>query len=275
MGKMNSKQASQIKNLGHAEETTFNALFGDKLHREINHSGASQDNTITNDDYKSEISLKLGRFNDYSVSLKSGKTWQFHLGQISELSDSKNIVINKSITGETHVKHNKNFDEQLEVLKNIEFWNKYLGKKSELLCYNDKQKCYTFFRMSSVTDFISKNVEWSILDTGRLKGKLLLRNKEYTILTFEYRVDKKQFVLGACGGQNGYRLFEVLKEYLNHCQVFFERKTTDSDFVFNLLKKKNITKKSKGEIGQIYFNDNFLFLCIEENVWKKIELKDL
>ncbi len=49
--------------------------------------------------------------------------------------------------------------------------------------------------MSSVTDFISKNVVWSILDTGRLKGKLTLNYKEYTILTFEYRADKKQFVL--------------------------------------------------------------------------------
>ena len=275
MGKMNSKQASQIKNLGHAEETTFNALFGDKFHREINHSGASQDNIITDAEYKSKISSKLGRFNDFSVSLKSGKTWQFHLGQILELSDSKNITINKSTTGETHVKHSKTFFEQLEVLRNVEFWNKYLGKKSELLCYNDKQKCYTFFRMSSVTDFISKNVVWSILDTGRLKGKLTLNNKEYTILTFEYRADKKQFVLGASGGKNGFRLFEVLKEKLNYCEVFFDRKTTDSEFVFNVVKKKNITKKSKGEVGQIFFNDSFLFLCVDENIWKKIELKDL
>jgi hypothetical protein len=50
---MNSKQVSQIKNLGHAEETTLNALFGDKDNREINHSVASQD--IVNNKFKLSI----------------------------------------------------------------------------------------------------------------------------------------------------------------------------------------------------------------------------
>ena len=258
MGKMNSKQASQIKNLGHAEETTFNALFGDKDNREINHSGASKDNVITNPNYQIEISKKLGRFKNYSVSLKSGKTWQFHLGQLKELSDPKKIEISKSKKGETIVTHSKTFDEQLLVMRTKDFWDNYLGKKSELLCYNDKLKCYTFFKMDSVTTFLSEKVYWKILKTGRLKGSLILKEKNYTILTFEYRADKKQFVLGANGGKNGYRLFQVLKENLNYCEIFFERKTSNDNEVFHGMKMKNITKKSKGKIGDIYFNEMFL-----------------
>ena len=88
---------------------------------------------------------------------------------------------------------------------------------------------------------------------------MILKDKKYSILTFEYREDKKLFVLGANGGKNGIRLFQVLKDNLNHCEIFFERKTTNDNEVFYGLKMKNITKKSKGKIGDIYFNEKFLF----------------
>lgn len=275
MGKMNSKKASQIKNLGHAEETTFNALFGDKNNREINHSGASQDNVITDPKYKSEISKSLGRFKYYSVSLKSGKTWQFHLGQLKELTNPREIKISTTSKGETQVVHSISFDKQLKTLAKKEFWDKYLGKKSELLCYNDKQKCYTFFKMDSVTKYLANNIKWTLLNTGRLKGKLTLKDKKYSILTFEYRSDKKQFALGAMGGESGIRLFHVLKDNLNYCEIFFERKAAIIEASQLRVNKKNVRKKTKGKPGDIFFNDKFLFLCTEENVWKKIELKDL
>ena len=38
MGKMSSEQASQKKELGHAEERTFNAFFGNKDSRDTNFS---------------------------------------------------------------------------------------------------------------------------------------------------------------------------------------------------------------------------------------------
>jgi hypothetical protein len=275
MGRMNSKQASQIKNLGHAEETTFNALFGDKENRGINHSGASRDNVITNPKYKAEVSRVLGGFKHFSVSLKSGKTWQFHLGQLKELSDPKKIQITKTIEGETRVVHSLDFNQQKKKLQTKDFWDHYLGKKSELLCYNDKQKCYTFFKMDSVTKLIAKKTDWEILNTGRLKGSLYLKDKKYTILTFEYRADKNQFLLGACGGQNGYRLFQVLKENLNFCEIMFERKIATHEANQFQISKKNVRKNTKGKTGEMFFNENFLFLCTEENVWKKIELKKL
>ena len=275
MGKMTSKKASLVKNLGHAEETTFNALFGDKDNREINHSGASQDNVITDPKYKSQITKCLGKFIDYSVSLKSGKTWQFHLGKLVELSDPEKIKISKNKKGETKTIHSKSFDDQLLVLRSKLFWDKYLGKKSNLLCYNDKQKCYTFFKMDSVTSFLSKNVDWKLNENGRLKGQLKLKSKTYTVLTFEYRVDKKQFNFGANGGQNGLRLFNVLRENVNSCVINFERTSVDNQNQLQVLKKKNITKRSKGNPGDMFFNDQFLFLCIDEKKWKKIELKDI
>lgn len=275
MGKMNSKKASQIKNLGHAEETTFNALFGDKNNRELNHSGASQDNVITDPTYKLEVSKALGRLKYYSVSLKSGKTWQFHLGQLKELSDPKKIQISKTVKGETRIVHSYDFNNQLNILRTKEFWDHYLGKKSELLCYNDKQKCYTFFKMDNVTKLIAEKTEWKILNTGRLKGSLYLKNKKYTILTFEYRTDKNQFALGASGGQNGFRLFQILKENLIFSEIFFERKTATHEVNKFQIAKKNIQKNTKGKPGEIFFNENFLFLCVDVNVWKKIELKDL
>lgn len=87
---------------------------------------------------------------------------------------------------------------------------------------------------------------------------MILKDKKYSILTFEYREDKKLFVLGANGGKNGIRLFQVLKDNLNHCEIFFERKTTNDYEVYGL-KMKNIPKKPKCKNGDIYFNEKFLF----------------
>ena len=133
MGKMSSKKASQIKNLGHAEEMTFNALFGDKGHREINHSGASNDNVITNPKYRTEISNHLGTFHDYTVSLKSGKTWQFHLGQINQHTKGTTGITSISIDGIRKFKipnlilsEQKKFTKKLDIINSliIEFESK-------------------------------------------------------------------------------------------------------------------------------------------------------
>ena len=96
MGKMTSKIASQKKELGHAEERTFNAYFGNKRTRDTNFSGSSADNHISILKYQKELAEKFGALDDYSVSLKSGKTWQFHLGRIDELSPLDSLTITKT-----------------------------------------------------------------------------------------------------------------------------------------------------------------------------------
>ncbi|WP_313503955.1 hypothetical protein [Kaistella carnis] len=55
---MSSDQASQKKELGHAEERTFNAFFGDKTKRNTNFSGSSHDCEISNIKYQKIVTKK-------------------------------------------------------------------------------------------------------------------------------------------------------------------------------------------------------------------------
>jgi hypothetical protein len=266
MGKMTSFNASRVKRLGHAEEETFNAFFGDKHQRDRNFSGSSEDNIVTSPEYKKIISKKLGPIKSYKVSLKSGNTWQFHLGRIDELSKLDKLKIRRG--NPTIVIHSKSFLSQQRVLKSKNFWEKYLSK-GDLLCYNDKKKMYTFFKMKNVVAFIIKNAKWSILPTGRIKGSLIGGGKTYSVLTFEYRKDKHQFVLGAFGGKNGLRLFTILKENLNHCEIHFESELKSENSLH--ISKRSVTKTSKGKIGEIRFDNNYIYICTGNRIWRRIK----
>ena len=84
---MSSHQASQVKRLGHGEEIQFNIAFGTSSLGGLNLSGASEDCFVTKDIYKRMLTESLDLdFENHSVSLKSGRTWQFHLGSIDEIS---------------------------------------------------------------------------------------------------------------------------------------------------------------------------------------------
>ncbi len=269
---MTSEQASQKKELGHAEERTFNAFFGDKNNRDTNFSGASADNQITNKKYLKKIETKLGKLKSNKVSLKSGSTWQFHLGRIEELSPLKEIEISETKKGHTKIKHSVLFEKQKIVLKDKSFWNKYFGK-GDLLCYNDKQKKYTFFRMDTCIDFLRKNIEWELLETGRLKGHLKLGTKNRSVLTFEYRKKKKSFAFGAMAGKNGIVLFEILKENLIYQEIEFESSIEKSKTI--LLQKKKYIKNMTGKIGETFFDNDYFYICINSNSWKKVKLEKL
>jgi len=267
-----SEQGRQKKELGHAEERTFNAFFGDKNKREINYSNPTCDNEITNQEHQIEITKKLGRLRSFKVSLKSGDTWQFHLGRIDELSPLSKIKVKKNSFGETKVIHSIAFSEQLNILSKSSFWAKYLGK-GDLLCYNDKKKKYTFFRMDEVIQFISRKVDWRILDTGRIKGDLIFNNRKRSVLTFEYRDTKNQFAIGAMGNKNGLLLFEILKSNLTFCEIKFNSSVENNQF---LKFPKNTFKKGlNGKIGYTFFDSNYLYICIEDNKWKKIKLESI
>lgn len=277
MGKMSSEQASQKKELGHAEERTFNAFFGNKNTRGTNFSEASADNYISNKGFQKELLAVFPNLEDFSVSLKSGKTWQFHLGRIDELSPMKHLEIAKTDKNETKAIHKISFDEQKKVLKSTSFWEKYLGKKSELLCYNDKQKKYTFFLMSDVVNFIIKNTTWDLLNTGRLKGKILKNGKKRSILTFEYRNKKGQFAIGAMGGQGksacGFLLFEILRDNLPFKEIQFNAEIIEQTSFF--IPKKEFTIGMKGKVGATFFDDDYLYICLDGAKWKKIKLEKI
>lgn len=272
MGKMTSEQASQKKELWHAEERTFNAFFGNKTTRETNFSDASPDNYISNQEYKDKIKIEFPDISDFFVSLKSWKTWQFHLGRIDELSNLDTIEIWKTSKWETKVIHELNFEEQKKVLKDYWFWNKYLWK-GDLLCYNDKEKKYTFFKMSDVIHFIINNTKWELLETWRIKGHLSKKWKNMSVITFEYRKDKHQFVLWAHWGNAGYTLFEILLENLKSYEVNFNSKIIDEKLL--ILPKKNFSLIKNPKIGTTFFDNDYLYIYVDNNKWKKIKLNDI
>lgn len=222
---MSSYKASMVKKIGHSEEVKFNFLFGNNTLENLNFSGSSEDCIVEKEPFKELIKKELNyHLDDFTISLKSGKTWQFHLGVIDEISTLNFIRENISTIllddGKelTVVKYSKSFDEQLKVLKSHSFWVKYL-KKGSLLCYNDKRGNYTFFEMNKIIDTIVNHTEWRILQSGRIKGDCIIDNKLCKgVITLEFRNDshKQCLVLGSIGGTgtnaNGYRLFQLLKE---------------------------------------------------------------
>lgn len=180
------------KTLGHTEEKLFNQQFGNEDDK-INFSGNTYDCLITNPEY-------LHLFDkEPTISLKCGQTIQFHLGNIPELSDKEyyKSSIKVNTKEESCGQHSISFEEQLLHLKSVEFWNKYL-KKGNYYCHLINGE-YIFIDMDDVIKFIIENVSWRLLDTGRIKGDLF--NKK-GVITFEYRKDKNQFMIGACGGRD-------------------------------------------------------------------------
>ena len=268
MGKSSSEQASQKKKLGHAEESTFNVIFGDKKVGDMNFSGAAEDNFISNKTYKNRIEKDLGKLKDYTVSLKSGVTWQFHIGRIDELSELRKIKISKTRDDLTKIVHNIDFNTQLKALSSKSFWNKYL-KKGEILCYINQNKKYTFFKMDDVITFLRKKVEWRLLPTGRLKGYISFNNRKYSLITIEYRDTHKSFALGAMGGKSGLKLFEILLGNIKYCEIDTSSnvKIIDKTPTLQIPQKPNMN----GKIGQISFDENYLYVCIGIKKWKRVK----
>ena len=229
---MTSEKASLVKKIGHSEEVKFNLIFGGKTLEDLNLSGSSEDCYVDNKKYSDELIRKLNLSSEeLSVSLKSGNTWQFHLGVIEEISTipyiKENIskIINEKGKEITIVKYSKSFDEQIKVLKSKKFWDKYL-KKGNLLCYNDKKGCYTFFKMDESIDVIIEKFQWRKLETGRIKGDCIINQKICKgVITIEFRNEshKQCLVLGSSGGKgksaNGFRLFKFLQENINSVSI--------------------------------------------------------
>ena len=165
---MTTEKASLVKRRGHQKEEKFNSLFGSGDH-EVNWSGSSADNYISmSNPIHLEIAEKLGieSREDHSVSLKSSNTIQIHLGNIPELTDRNKLSVSsvKIPTRPykvTKVDHGISFSDQTEVLKEKDFWRRYL-KKGDILCY-DEGDAYFFFAMEDIIDFIVKKCNWRML----------------------------------------------------------------------------------------------------------------
>lgn len=206
------KIGSGLKIKGHNNEKDFNERFGDK-DAKIYYSGASSDCTIK-DKWVLRILKNRLKTKGPRVSLKGGKTIQIHLGKIPELTNFPywKSKLCKTKKGETTSQHGISFSEQKAILNRKDFWLKYLGKNSDILCFRADTNKWIFFNMSDVVDFTSRRFDWRLLDTGRLKGNC--DNKQ--ILTYEYRPEKHKdnFVLGAHGDSNGTKFIDILMRYI-------------------------------------------------------------
>lgn len=219
---MSSEQASKVKKDGHKREEKFNRDHGN-LNETINYSGASSDCNLyrlSSAKLISDISQKIGsRDEDHiKISLKGGRTIQIHLGKVPELTSS-NFKIEENIKKETKVFHEISFFEQEKVLKSTQFWNKYLAK-GEILCYDNDEGKRTYFNMNHVVQFVIDHFQWRLLDTGRIKGDFVdpttnsIPKGFKGIFTYEYRSEKKCFVLGAHTSSKGKQFIQTLEKYI-------------------------------------------------------------
>ena len=272
MGKMTSEQASLKKRLGHAEESTFNVIFGDKTQETMNFNGASEDCLVTNSNYQKMIQEKLGPIKSFTVSLKSGVTWQFHMGPIPELTSKELRSVEKNSKGQTVINHGIDFKKQTLQLKSQTFWKKYLAK-ANLLCYNNQEGVYTFFKMEDIVNLIINKTSWKLLATGRIKGSLGLKNKIYNVLTYEYNSKLNRFSIGALSSRNGLRFYNILLENINHCSIDIKNKLNIVQEIN--IKKMNIKSNSVGKVGNMAFDENYFYICVGLNKWKRIKLETI
>tara|TARA_B100001287_G_C22664288_1_gene522082 strand:- start:1205 stop:1918 length:714 start_codon:yes stop_codon:yes gene_type:complete len=213
---MNSNKASQVKRGGHLREQIFSNQFSSRsmssINDSVNFSGSSADCFITKPEFSSIIE-KL-RAKDGSTSVKGGNNYQFHLGTLPELVDYDTLEVfqQPSIKNpnklESCFRSNITQAKQKEALLSKSFWTKYLGKGQILSI--DSNSVWHFFLMEEVISLIvnQEYVNWRWRPTGRIKGDLYFKNgKKRAGITFEFRFEKKQFVLGAHGGGAGVKVF--------------------------------------------------------------------
>jgi len=186
------KVGGDEKRKGHSREAEFREKWGSPSSTTYK---AEADEVITNEDFLKLLRTELGPLKDGNTSIKGGRSMQFTLGNIPEITNASN---------------------KLEAIKNRAIWEKYLGKyhsgrPATILAY--KGDTWVFFRMVDVIDFI-ETCNWRLLSTGRLKGDFKdesARGKNRAIFTYEYRARHGSHFLGASGGQ-GVHFINILKK---------------------------------------------------------------
>lgn len=187
------KVGGDEKRKGHSREAEFREKWGSPSSTTYK---AEADEVITNEDFLNLLRTKLGYLKDGNTSIKGGKSMQFTLGNIPEITSAPNM---------------------LEAIQNREIWEKYLGKyhsrrPASILAY--RGSTWVFFRMVDVIDFIG-TCNWRLLSTGRLKGDFKddsARGKKRAILTFEHRDGKhnSDFLGASCA--MGVHFINILKK---------------------------------------------------------------
>jgi hypothetical protein len=217
MARMESNKASQVKVNGE--------LAKQKLATKLN--CASSREMFLDRNSHPEISNAINI--EGKLMLRVGKNWQFHLGDLPEIGSInyfaksiKKIKFNNK-TLECGA-YDKDWTSQIQQLTSPTFWEKYFCKGHSVFCFSNDNFEYFFFNIHDMVNYIISNTKWRLLDTGRIKGDLLLDNgKSITIFTIEFRNEshKKCFAFGAHGGGKGIQLFLILLRNIKHyhCQL--------------------------------------------------------
>lgn len=171
--------------------------------------------------------LLQGLTNQHSIgsySLKSGKNWQFHLGNFSPYTEKWGT---QYLNGGKLVEYTAPIDQIVLDLRSENFIRSFILKGNFLVVYDVVH--WLIFDSEDIVNLMqdSEVIKWRILESGRIKGDFYYNTMKRTVFTMEYRAEehKKQFVFGAHGGGSGEQLKNLLKENL-----FFNSIPVDYEF---------------------------------------------
>jgi hypothetical protein len=150
--------------------------------------------------------------------LKSGKNWQFHLGNFSPYTKKWGVhFLNQGKI----VKYQLDNEDIIFDFRNEVFLRTFMLKGNFFVVYDTTD--WLIFDSQDIIDLMQNSniVKWRILDSGRVKGDFYKNDTKRTVFTLEFRAEKhkKQFVFGAHGGGAGERLKYYLKEYLFYTSI--------------------------------------------------------
>jgi hypothetical protein len=194
---MSSGQARSIK------------ITGDKLRKYFEKQCTDMDGVL----YQELLSGLNNQNIKGTYLLKSGKNWQFHLGNFTPYINNWGTEF---LFSGKKVKYNQLNSIIIEDITNEKFINSFMLKANFFVIYDTSNwlifKSNDILKLMQNTEFI----KWRILESGRIKGDIFMDGIKRTIFTMEYRAEehKKQFVFGAHGGGAGEKFKNILKKTL-------------------------------------------------------------
>lgn len=204
------KIGGEKKRVGHVREDHFKAQFNPGSLNEKTEYAATSDTWLeASADITQKLAEKFGfETRDLYVSNKSGNNIQLTLGRIPELESDSALDWIKTSTNCT------------------ELFNKYLKKSdsqrpADLLVYKDLPNGkWIFFKMSDIVNYITDNVKWRKLKSGRIKGDFedSSRKGVSQYVTYEFRSTHNSHFLGM-NGNKGLPFIKLMREKVAFYEV--------------------------------------------------------
>ena len=145
-----------------------------------------------------------------SITIKTGRNWQFRLGNIPEIQNHVKAYHNNGRT----IKFEENICFESTLLT-VDFLTKYAFKSNFFVIRNNLK--WQIFTSKDIISLILDNCTIRLLNSGRIKFDFHNKGKTTKgIMTIEYRPEehKKSWVFGAHGGGSGEKLRKLFVEHL-------------------------------------------------------------